>query len=87
MYQTNPAKDFLTQIPLRGNKNCKPVSRILLHPVVWDGYHLSGIAIAGYLYLPTLPASAESGIERAIQKAGYTWHFSPQGLPEYYNLL
>jgi hypothetical protein len=52
-----------------------------------QGYHLSGIVITGYLNLPTLPASRCSGIERAIQKAGYTWHFSPQGLPEYYNLL
>ena len=68
MYQTNPAKDFLTQIPLRGNKNCKPVSRILLHPVVWDCYHLSGIAIADYLYLPTLPASAESGLNEPFKR-------------------
>ena len=52
-----------------------------------QGYHLSGMTITGHLHPPTLPASRVSEIERAIQKAGYTWHFSPQGLPEYYNLL
>ena len=40
------------------------------------GYHLSGIVITGYLHLPTLK------LERAALKRFYTWHFSPQGLPE-----
>jgi len=45
------------------------------------------MVITGHLNLPTLPAAPQWRLERAIQKAGYTWHFSPQGLPEYYNLL
>jgi hypothetical protein len=52
-----------------------------------QGYHLSGMAITGHLYLPTLPAVPLVELERAIQKAEYTWHFSPQGLPDYYNFL
>ena len=82
MYQNNPAKDFLIQMPLKTGKNCKPVSRILLHPSVWrDCYHLSGIAITDYLYLPTLPASrwkqdwtshSKGGIYVAFQPARFT---------------
>jgi hypothetical protein len=56
-------------LPFRGTggKNCKPVSRIL--------FGLSGIAIAGNLYLPT------HQLGRAALKRWRIWHFSTQGLP------
>ena len=63
-----------------GLKNCRPVSRILF-PAEAGYYHLSGMVIAGHLYLPThsrLPfernraSSPGCGIYLAFQHARFT---------------
>jgi hypothetical protein len=68
---------------LRFKKSCKSVSRIL-YPAERDHYHLSAMAVASHLYLPTLDHQASSPqavLYMAFQHARFTRYCRYQQQP------